>query len=313
MKAAVFSCKGLGDGLVVLTLSHNLQLNNYIVDTYHNNLIEMQSWFENLPIKKYPDISKIDEILNYYDKIFVSYDFSNKFIMSLIEIGKQKFLDKIFVLNPCPSKKVGSQPYYEDTFFTPNLSVVDNILKFCKSVLHLKKVEKSNGIKNPNSSIFKKFSKRVVIHPSSAKESKNWPINSYMSLAKILKEKGYDPVFVISEKEKNDFQILEKNNFSLKAFSSLDTLSSFVFQSAYMIGNDSGIGHLASCIGLQTISIFRNHRSAKLWRPGFEKSKTIFPSPYIPNLSIFRLRDKYWKKFISLKKILKLFKNQDHN
>ena len=36
MRAAVFSSKGIGDGLISLILSHNLHLNGYNVVTFHD-------------------------------------------------------------------------------------------------------------------------------------------------------------------------------------------------------------------------------------------------------------------------------------
>ena len=74
MKVANFSSQGLGDGLIALMLSHNLYLNGYEIDTFHNTLDQMQSYFSNLPIKKYPGLDDIDEILKNYDQIFISYN-----------------------------------------------------------------------------------------------------------------------------------------------------------------------------------------------------------------------------------------------
>jgi len=307
MKAAIFSCKGLGDGLISLLLSNNLYLNGFSTDTFHDNLDQMQSFFSHLPIKKFPNEDKIDQILKFYDQIFISYDESSKFIMKLIKKGKGNFINKVFVLNPCPSKKIGKQPYHEDALFDPNINMVENILLFCKKILKLKKISKKIDIKIDKNLTYKKFVKRVIIHPASAKKSKNYPIDKYIKLSQILKNKGYEPVFVIKENEREKFKIIEEKKLILKSFDNLKDLTNFIYESSFMIGNDSGIGHLSSLLGLSTISIFRNHRSAKLWRPGWSQNKAIFPSRFIPNISIYRLRDKHWKKFISFRKILKYF------
>ena len=311
MRAALFSCSGLGDGIVFLTLSYNLFLNGYEVDTYHDALVEMQRFFKNLSIKRYPEISEIDQILNKYDKIFVSYDMKNPFIKKLIEKGKKDKLEDVFVLNPSPSKKIGYQPFYEDTYFSPNRSVVDNILIFCKDILKFKTIKKSNGILCPYPIEKNKYENRVIIHPSSAKDSKNWPLHRYVKLAKFLKEIGYDPVFVVSSNERPLFRLIEDLGFTLMSFKNLNELASYVYESSYMIGNDSGIGHLASSFNIPTVSVFRNFRSAKLWRPGFtDNGKIIFPNKLIPNPFFYRLRDKKWKNFISEKKVLKVFLEQ---
>jgi ADP-heptose:LPS heptosyltransferase len=307
MKAAVFSCKGLGDGLISLALANNLYINDYQVDLFHDDLGEMQSFFEHLIIKKYPEIYHIDQILLSYDRVFISYDASNKFIMELIKKGKENFSDRVFVLNPCPSKKIGQQPFYKDALFEADLCMVDNINFFCKKILKLKKVSKKIDLNFPKGKEFKKNKNRVIIHPSSAKKSKNWTLEKYIKLAKLLKNKNFEVIFIVRNDEKKEFIKVQLEGGNLKTFNNLKDLTLFIYESSYMIGNDSGLGHLSSLIGLPTISIFRNCRSAKLWRPGWNKNKIIYPNRLIPNLSIYRLRDKYWKKFIFTKKILNEF------
>ncbi len=304
MKVANFSSEGLGDGLIALMLSYNLYLNGYEIDTFHNTLDQMQSYFPNLPIKKYPRLGDIDEILKNYNQIFISYNENSTFIQKLIKEGKKTKTSKVFVLNPCPSKKIGSQPFYKDAFFDPNLCMVENIENFSKNILNLKKTSKKIDLSIPKNLRLKKCQRRVIIHPSSAKKSKNYSIDKYLLLAKVLKDKNFEPIFVIAEKERDEYQMIEDLGFNLKAFDNLKDLTAFVYESSFMIGNDSGIGHLASLLSLPTITIFRNHRSAKLWRPGWSQNKVIFPNRFIPNLSIYRLRDKHWQEFIPFRKIL---------
>jgi len=307
MKAAIFSCKGLGDGLISIALANNLSLNGYEIDVFHNTLKEMQIFFKNFNIKKYPKFNDIALILSSYDHIFISYDESNNFIMSLIKQGKTKYENKIFVLNPCPSKKIGFQPYYSDALFNPKICMIENIDIFCKKILKLKKTSKKINYAFPFEVIHKKYKNRVIIHPSSAKKSKNLSEEKYIKLAKILKNKNYEPIFVVSKNERKDFIKIQENEFILKSFDNLKNLTLFVYESSFMIGNDSGIGHLCSMLNIPTISIFRNYRSARLWRPGWSEDAVIYPNKFIPNFSLYRLRDKHWKKFISTKKIFNEF------
>ena len=77
-----------------------------------------------------------------------------------------------------------------------------------------------------------------------------------------------------------------------------------------MIGNDSGVGHLASCLGIPTLTICRSQMAANFWRPGWSKGAVITPPAWVPNLKGLRLRDQHWQKFISVKKVYKTFINQ---
>ncbi len=304
-KAAIFSCKGLGDGLISLTLANNLHINGFLVDTYHpDKLFQLQSWFSDLNILSFPEEDTIDKLISSYDIIFVSYDDSS-FISKLIDKGKKD--NKLIVLNPSPSKKIGSQPYYKDAYFDPTINMAENIKRFCKAVLHLDKSVNINNIHPPKDLVYRKNDNRIIIHPTSAKEGKNWPKKKFIELAKLLKRNNKNPVFVMSKKEKKAWANVENLGFTIMGFDDLSDLSSYIYESYAMIGNDSGIGHLASSLKIPTVSIFRNYRSSQLWRPGFYKNIAVYPSRYIPNISSFRIRDKHWKKFISCKKIIKAY------
>jgi ADP-heptose:LPS heptosyltransferase len=303
MKASIFSCSGLGDGLVFLTLLNNLRINNFDTTFYHNNF-DLTNFFD-AKIKKYPEISNIDEILKNNDLIFISFDKSNPFINELIKKSEKYFFRKIFVLNPSPTKKIKKLAFYDHFKFDRNLTVIENLKNFSKNILNLKDITISNNIIIPKNLTYRKNKNLVAIHPSSGNKNKNFDKSSFIKIAKKLKNKNFEPIFIVSPKEEKEFLWVRENNFNLKTFNGLNELASFIFEVGYLIGNDSGLGHLASNLNIPSISIFKNLRTAKLWRPGWGKNKIIYPNNFIPNLSFFRLRDKYWQKFISIKKIIK--------
>jgi ADP-heptose:LPS heptosyltransferase len=303
MKSLVISCRGLGDGLVSAVLSYNLYLNGYDVITLHDgNFHQLEKWFPCLSFKKFPKESL--NIFNEFDKIFVSYDSVDPFIQSIIKEGKKHFPEKIKVLNPSISRKIGSQPFYEDAYFTRDISIVENIYNFCENILKLKKLSKKNGIRCPYDLDFRKNKKTVVIHPTSAKRGRSWPKENFLKLALRLKKGGFSPVFIMSEQEKKGWV---SEGIDVRGFSSFDDLAKVIFESGFFIGNDSGIGHLASSLGICTLSISRSKRTTTLWRPGFSKGRVVCPSNLIPNISGFRLRDKKWKSFISVNNVFKNF------
>lgn len=69
-----------------------------------------------------------------------------------------------------------------------------------------------------------------------------------------------------------------------------------------MIGNDSGIGHLASCLGLPTITITKSTSKHYRWRPGWGKNRLI-NAPFQA-----KWHQKYfWQFFISVNRVYKAF------
>lgn len=299
-KCAIFSCLGLGDGLITLVLANNLALNDCEVTFFHPSLASLQSWLQNVKLEKFPS----PEELHYFDEIYFFYE-ALKPMQRLISYANDYFPEKTRILNPIATSRKNIEHYNEGKFNTSK-TFVCNIANYCKTALQLKNVVLENGITLPLLSALthRKFQNRVILHPMSAKESKNWPIRKYISLAKKMKKKGYDPVFIMTKKENRLFPEIKGPKFS-----SLSELASFVYESGYFIGNDSGVGHLASCLGIETVTVCRSKRIAQFWRPGWANGVVVSPPKWIPNGKGFRWRDQQWKKWISVSRVFRGFKS----
>ncbi len=305
LKAAVFLHNGLGDGIAWLVLPNNLHLNGWSVDTYQNALQPLQGWFPHLRIMSYPSLADLPRILSMYDYFFVANNDTDMFVQALIREGKKKFPERLKVIYMYPSKNIVNEPYYADCLTDPSLSVSDNLMLLSEKILHLPKCTRNNGFIPPDGLMYRKHEKRVLIHPTSSREGKNWPKDKYVKLALHLKERGFHVVFLPGEKE--GWQDVVDLGFDVEIFGSLDSLSRYIYESGYLIGNDSGLGHLASALKIPTLTFCRRKTLANLWAPGFYKNEVVAPSCWIPNIRGFRLRDVHWKKFISVNKALRAF------
>jgi len=301
LRAAVFLHNGLGDGVNGLVLSNNLQLNGWKVDTYQNVMGGMQSWIPHLSIKPYPCIADLSKVLSSYDWFFVVQNDTDEFVLKLIEEGKRRFPDRFKVIYLYPSKYIVDEPYYADCLVNPTLSIAENMRLFCERILHLPKITGSNGFIPPADLVHRKFMKRVLVHPTSARETRNWPREKFVKLALHLKEEGYDIHFIVGkEKEIEAWSEVLKFGIQLPFFANMDLLARFFYESGYLIGNDSGLGHLASSLGIPVLTFCRKKTWANMWAPSFHKGVVLTPSSLIPNISGFRLRDRHWQKFISV-------------
>lgn len=303
-RAGVFCHNGLGDGVNCLVLSNNLHLNGWKVETYQNVVGSMQNWFPHLPVQPYPTLEELPRILQSYDWFFIVQNDTDEFIKRLIQEGKRRFPEQVKVLYLYPSKNIVNEPYYKDCLTDPGQSIAANMRILCEKVLHLPKIAKSNGFIPPTGLVARKFLKRVAIHPTSARVTRNWPKEKFLKLAAIIQEKGYEPVFIPGTAEKSNW---EGYGFEVVTFANLDLLSRYLFESGYLIGNDSGLGHLASALGVPTLTFCRRKTWANMWAPSFNKGIVVTPSSWIPNIRGFRLRDRYWQKFISIRKAEKAF------
>lgn len=296
-RAGVFCHNGLGDGVNCLVLSNNLHLNGWKVDTYQNTIGSMQNWFPHLPVLPYPKMEELPRILSSYDWFFVVQNDAFEFVIKLIQEGKRRFPDRVKVIYLYPSRNIVNEPYYSDCLTDPAATIAENMRLFSEKILHLPKITKSNGFIPPTGLEFRKYGKRVAIHPTSARVTRNWPKEKFVKLALHLREEGYDPVFIPGAKEKAEWV---DTGIEVADFANLDQLTRFLYESGYLIGNDSGLGHLASAVGIPTLTFCRRKTWANMWAPGFQKGVVVTPSAWIPNIRGLRLRDRHWRSFITV-------------
>jgi len=299
-KALVYCSHGLGDGLLFLIISNNLAKNGYVVDTYHPFLHQIENWINYTKIKPYP---KKAEDLNFddYDLLVINSDY-NQLNKEVLSFAKQNYVQKTFELHPSTCK--GKNPPKGDLKFDFTKTIIDNLAIFCENNLNLKNPRFSNDLIIPKNLKYRKYSKRVAIHPSSKDIEKNWPKEKFQKLSMKLKKQGYDPYFILTSFEKEQFEDIK--NIEKPSFKNLSEVASFIYESGYMVGNDSGLAHLSSSLKIPTLTIFSTKRKQRFWRPSFYLNKTVVSWPLI-NIKGLRLREKYWKKTITYRRVLKKF------
>jgi len=299
-RAAVFSHNGLGDGINCLVLSNNLHLNGFEVDTYQNVMGGLKDWIPHLSVKPYPSIDELPKIFQSYDLFFAVWNDSSEFVNKLIQEGKRRFPERMKVIYLYGSPNIVNEPYYADCLTNSVASVAENMRIIIEKVLHLPKITKSNGFIAPLGLIHRKYPKRIAIHCTSSRPTRNWPKEKFIKLALHLKNEGYQSVFIPGPEESANWQDLKELGLEVADFPSLDALARFIYESGYLIGNDSGLGHLASALGIPTLSLFRRKTWAKMWAPSFAECVVVAPSNLVPNIRGARLRDRYWQKFVTV-------------
>jgi ADP-heptose:LPS heptosyltransferase len=102
--------------------------------------------------------------------------------------------------------------------------------------------------------------KLLLVHPGSGSAEKSWHIDNFCGIAKSLKSKKLEVLFLLGphETEKYTPQTINK----LKAIGpcvsglSLSELLGLISCAGCFLGNDSGITHLAAASGVKTIAVF---------------------------------------------------------
>lgn len=275
---AIIPAKGLGDGLVQMVLAYPLAKDGHRVTFMHHFLFQMRSFFPAVDI--WPSTDNIEKLKQFDRVIILDYDTASKVAPQLPNclIPPKQMINK-------------------------KISMLDNIVNIGRTYFELETITKENGIKIPGNLIHQKYQRRIIIHPTSTDESKNWPAKKFINLARELKQNHFDPIFIVSPKEQCEWKKMIGDEFEMPLCETIDALARYIYESKAMIGNDSGIGHLASNLGLPTFSIFSSEKRAWLWRPGWCNNTIITPE--------FKLPGKYfknsWKWSLTVQQVLMKF------
>jgi heptosyltransferase III len=183
-----------------------------------------------------------------------------------------------------------------------NKPMVANICAFLKELFFIEHPSTQNCLSPSLDLSHRKHQKRVLIHPTSSNEKKNWLKNRFLKLEKSIEKLGFEPEFILSADERKNWP----EQIQAAHFETLEDLVKTIYESHFLIGNDSGPAHIASYYQIPHIVICEG-KQMPLWSPGWYPPKMIMPPKWIPNIKGLRLREKKWKYFILTNQILERF------
>ena len=109
----------------------------------------------------------------------------------------------------------------------------------------------------------------ALVHPAAAFATKEWAAENFARIAEFLSEKGMSVVAIASRKERHVLENLRSHSkvpIILFDYLALPEVTALASRSAFFIGNDSGIAHMAAAVSTPSVVIFgssnRDH-----WRP----------------------------------------------
>lgn len=299
-RSALVCASGIGDGLLMMIVAHHLKKLGMHPTIFHDHAETLKGLFENHTFQTHIPIEELEA----FDTVIVENDNSKRAwdLFRLRDQGKMGHVRFIF-----PTK---SSNFKEGDFlFNPELPVATNLSAACAALLG-SRPSKENDLTLPQGE-HGKYPKRVVIHPTSNDPKRNWRKEQFLELANLLENEGFEPVFIVSPDEREEWETL---NVTLPSFPTLKEVAAYTYESGYLIGNDSGLGHLASNLGVTTLTISGNPKRVRLWRPDWAYGTVVtlpFPLPNFKGIN-FRMRENHWQSFISVNKVFKAFMELTH-
>lgn len=300
-EAALLCASGIGDGLLMMIGAHHLKLGGYTPKIFHDAAKDLSLLFESHTFTPHVPLENLEEELLKYEQVIIENDNSERawHLFRLREMGKLKHITFFF---PTPSKNM----HPGDFLFDPKLPVASNLSLACQKTLGTPST-KENDLTIPKEKMYKKYPKRIVIHPTSNDPKRNWKQKQFLSLAKKLENEGYSIAFCVSPSERKEWEQIE--GLSLPKFKSLKEVKEYIYESGFLIGNDSGVGHLASNLGIPTLTISGNPKRVRLWRPDWAPGKVVtlpFPLPNFKGIHL-SMRENFWQNFISISRVYQSF------
>lgn len=283
--AAFIMSPALGDTLNFLIVAHHLSLNGWHVDVFGNHAHALAGWFPHLRIA--PALAADDArdvLMNYRYAVQMHQD------RPLARVGDWH---------------AGFINLHEVEYAKNSDCMAKRFADFTAARFELDDAAISNGMRPPAGLQFRTHAMRVAIHPEASTPDKRWLPERFLELARRLRAGGFQVEFVVEASERSRWEKLATDLPPLRSFASTALLAEWLFESGWFIGNDSGVGHLASSLGVPTLTIFRRRGIAERWRPGFTLGDVVLPSWWVPTAG---LKERWWRESISVTRVLSAFR-----
>lgn len=306
-KAAVLPAEGIGDSLLMLIASYNLQEAGYFVTTFQPMLNELRDWLKTKEFSALPNTYELERLLAGEDIIILQNDNSAK-AKHLIELKRQGKLKQLSVFYPTYQAAKHGPLDDNDYVFDDRLCMVENIAIATAKLLLLAGVSRNNGLSPLIHLQHRKYPMRVILHPTSSQAAKNWSAHKFLDLAHKLQKDGFEVIFAVSSKEHHEWSQLLNGRWNLPPLPSLSDLATLIYESGYIIGNDSLVGHLASNLQIPSLILANDAKRMRLWRPGWLKGEVLTPHSFLSYFMTKKYKALEWSRNISVGTVYKRLK-----
>lgn len=276
----------LGDSLLSMIVVRSLVLCGYRVTVFGDYLHALRNWFPDVEI--HPRVSELDARakLGAFDVLIHAYDAD--------VIGDTpEWHPRVIVLDHWPAYRQ-----------VKNMVAIQRDIS--AALTETPVASSDNGMRAPPHLTHRGYAQRIILHPVASDLQKSWLPRRFLSLAKQLKKEGFEPQFLVMHQDLRNWRWLSEHGFEAVALASLDEVAALVYESGWVIGNDSGIGHLASNLGVPTVSLAMRRRIASRWRPGWAPSRAVVPLPLLPSRY---LKERFWKHLLPTSRVLGAFQD----
>lgn len=274
---AVVMPTAIGDALLMMVLVNNLIKSGYRLTVFSWVIADLAGWFPGVDVRREPEASgKFDLVIQLR---------ATPFGASLAAAGEVCEIVRCEV-------------------FQTHGHMIDMIVAVARDNFGLADVTRHNGIAVPNWIRFRVHERRVAIHPTGSHVEKMWPRKKFLALVRKLVQRDFQPTFLVAPCERHTWLMDNEAAQRLQSFDSLADVAAWIAESGWFIGNDSGLGHLASALGVPTLSLFMRRGIARTWRPNWGHGAIVLPYNLLLGGA---LKERYWKTALTDSRVLRSF------
>ncbi|GAA0490745.1 hypothetical protein N5K27_23390 [Pigmentiphaga sp. GD03639] len=270
----------IGDTLISMVVANNLVRHGIDVTVFSRHLHAMRKWFPGFRIEPELHAAQARNRLEHFDVMLHAYE-------SDVLDDARDWHPRVWVMDRWPT-------------YRQVKPMVDIQLDLCRHCFGLDGLTRDNGLVVPVDVGVTAVGNRVIIHPTASDIQKQWLPGRFLKLARRLRARGYDPSFVVAPREHAQWEWVEAQGFRLVSHESLDDLARWLATARIFVGNDSGLAHLASNVGVPAVSLAMRPRIAVRWAPGWALSLAVTAPPLMPGRW---LREHSWKYLLSVRKV----------
>lgn len=274
----------LGDSLLSMIIVHNLVRYGYRVTVFGTQIDALRDWFPGVDIHASPTSADAAATLAAFDVVLHAYH-------------ADTLLD-------AEHAHPGSVVMDDWAVYRQVKNMVDIQMEICQRHFGIDSPVRSNGMSTPGALPQRADMRRVIIHPMASDRQKSWRPMRFVKLALRLRNRGFEPEFLLPPSALAEWQWLTRYGFTPCAYRNLSAVAAHIATSGWVIGNDSGIGHLASNLGIPTVSLAMRPSIAQRWKPGWAPSRTVVAPGLVPSRF---LKEHCWKYLLSTARVMTAF------
>ncbi|MEX3966577.1 glycosyltransferase family 9 protein [Paraburkholderia sp. EG286B] len=282
--AAFVMSPALGDSLNLLVIAHNLVRAGWQVEIFGDHAWSLALWFPHLSMNPALGEEAARDRLASFGVV--------------VQMHRERPFKHLRTWHP------GFVDLHDIEYADDGRCMAQRFAAFAAAHFGLQTVEISNGIRAPLDFQRRRYAQRVAVHPEASTADKRWLAQRFIGLSRRLSGEGFAPEFVVADSERSHWLPLASVAPPLRSFRDTAGLAAWLYESGWFIGNDSGLGHLASALGIPTLTVFRRRRIAQRWRPGFQRGEIVLPPWWVPTAV---LKEKWWRESISVRRVYRAF------